>query len=86
MPEHIRSLSYFMFLHLYHNAHASVSATAAMLSHCLYLLLVVGDNAADKVGVGVPERGHEVTQLLLVQLAHGAEHALTGFGRTVHGV
>lgn len=52
----------------------------------LYLFLVVGDDAADEVRVGVPERGHEVTQLLLVQLAHSAEHALTCFERTVHGV
>ena len=41
-------------------------------------LLVVGDDAADKVGVGVPQGGHEVGQLLLVQLAHRAEHALLG--------
>lgn len=47
---------------------------------------MVWDDAADKVRVGVSEGGHEVTQLLLVQLAHGAEHALTGFERTVHGV
>ncbi len=47
---------------------------------------MVGDDATDKVGVGVPECGHEVTKLLLVQLAHSAEHALTGFERTMHGV
>ena len=38
---------------------------------------MVGDDAADEVGVGVPERGHELGQLLLVQLPHRAEHALT---------
>ena len=43
-----------------------------------HLLLVVGDDAADKVGVGVPQRGHELGQGLLVQLAHRAEHALLG--------
>ena len=32
-----------------------------------HLLLVVGDDAADEVGVGVPQRGHELGQLLLVQ-------------------
>ena len=37
---------------------------------------MVGDNAADKVWVGVPQGGHELGQLLLVQLAHGTEHAL----------
>lgn len=43
--------------------------------------LVVGNDAADKIGVGVPQRGHQLGQLLLVQLAHGAEHALLGFVR-----
>ena len=41
-------------------------------------LLVVGDDAADEVGVGVPQRGHELGQLLLVQLTHGPEHPLLG--------
>lgn len=45
---------------------------------------MVGNDAADEVWVGVPERGHEVTQLLLVQLAHSAEHSLTGSGCTVN--
>ena len=49
-----------------------------------YLLLVVGDDAADEVGVGVPQRGHELGQLLLVELAHRAEHALTGLEGTGH--
>ena len=43
-----------------------------------HLLLVVGDDAAQEVGVGVPERGHELGERLLVQLAHRAEHALLG--------
>lgn len=47
---------------------------------------MVGDDAADKVGVGVSERGHQVPQLLLVQLAHGAEHAFTRLEGTVHGI
>lgn len=40
------------------------------------LLLMVGDDAADKVGVGVAQGGHQFAQLLLVQLPHCAEHAL----------
>lgn len=53
-----------------------------------YLFLVVGNDAADKVGVRVPQGGHELGQLLLVQLAHGAEHAFTGLegaGHLGHG-
>jgi len=50
----------------------------------MYLLLVVGDDATDKVGVGVPQSGHELGQLLLVQLAHRAEHTLAGLEGTGH--
>lgn len=39
---------------------------------------MVWDDAADKVGIGVPQCGHQLRQLLLVQLSHGAEHALLG--------
>ena len=39
-------------------------------------LLVVGDDAADEVRVGVVQRLHQLAQLLLVRLADGAEHAL----------
>lgn len=42
-----------------------------------YLFLVVGDDTPDKVGVGVVECLHEASQLLLVRLAHGVEHAFT---------
>lgn len=45
---------------------------------------MVGDDAANKVGVGVPQSGHELGQLLLVQLAHCAEHALAGLKGTGH--
>lgn len=45
---------------------------------------MVGDDAADKVGVCVPQSGHELGQLLLVQLAHCAEHALAGLKGTGH--
>lgn len=41
-----------------------------------HLLLVVRDDAADEVGVGVPQRGHQLGQLLLVELPDSAEHAL----------
>lgn len=37
---------------------------------------MIGDDAANKVGVGVPQGGHEFGQLFLIQLTHGAEHAL----------
>ncbi len=46
-----------------------------------YPLLVVGDDAADKVGLGVVQRNHQFAQRLLVKLTHCAEHALLGFGR-----
>lgn len=44
-----------------------------------YSFLVVGDDAANKVGVGVPQCGHELGERLLVQLADRAKHALLGF-------
>lgn len=47
--------------------------------------LVVGDDAAHEVGVGVSESGHELGQLLLVELADCAEHALLGFVRGAEG-
>ncbi len=40
---------------------------------------MVGDDAADKVGVGVPQCGHELGQRLLVELSHCAKHALFRF-------
>ena len=42
------------------------------------LLLVVGDNAADEVRVGVPECDHQLRELLLIELGDGAEHPLPG--------
>lgn len=41
-----------------------------------YPLLMVGDDAAEEVGVGVPQRGHQLGERLLVQLADGPEHSL----------
>lgn len=40
---------------------------------------MVGDDTADKVGVGVPQSGHELGERLLVELANGTKHALLGF-------
>lgn len=40
---------------------------------------MVGDDAANKVGVGVPQCGHELSERLLVELANSAKHALFGF-------
>lgn len=45
---------------------------------------MVGDDAANKVGVCVPQSGHELGKLLLVQLAHRAEHALACLKGTRH--
>lgn len=39
---------------------------------------MVRDDAANKIGVGVSQRGHQFGQLLLVQLSHSAEHTLLG--------
>lgn len=43
-------------------------------------LLVVGDDAAHKVGLRVVQRGHQLAQRLLVQLPHRAEHPLLRLG------
>lgn len=43
-------------------------------------LLVVGDDASHKVGVGVAQSDHQLGKLLLVQLRNCAEHALSGSG------
>lgn len=41
-------------------------------------LFMVGDDAAYKVGVGIPECHHELGELLLVQLTNSSEHSLPG--------
>lgn len=56
---------------------------------CIYSFFMVGDDAADKIGVGVPQCRHELGERLLVELSHGAKHALFCFiggtkGRLVH--
>lgn len=43
-----------------------------------YPLLMVWNNASDKVGLGVVQCGHEFGQRLLVELSHCAEHSLLG--------
>lgn len=42
------------------------------------LLLVIGDNAADKVGVGIAKGNHQLGELLLVKLRDCPEHPLSG--------
>ena len=41
---------------------------------------MVGNDAAHKVGVGVPQRRHQTRELLLVELTHGTEHAFARAG------
>jgi len=55
-----------------------------------YLLLMIWNDAAHKVGVGIIQRLHQFAQLFLVRLSNGSEHSLacrrtcstewTGFG------
>lgn len=49
-----------------------------------YPLLMIWNNASDKVGLGVVQCGHEFGQRLLVELPHCAEHSLLGFRATRH--
>lgn len=42
---------------------------------------MVGYDTAHKVGVGVPEGGHEFGKRLFIELTNRAEHALLGFIR-----
>lgn len=39
---------------------------------------MIGDDAADKAGVGVAEGGHEAAQGLFVELPHSPEHSTAG--------
>ena len=45
-------------------------------------LLMGGDDAAHKVRRGIAQCSHQLPQLLFVELAHSAEHALFGLGGT----
>lgn len=40
---------------------------------------MVGNDAANEVGVGVAESRHQLGERLFVELADGSEHALLGF-------
>ena len=40
---------------------------------------MIRDDAAHEVGVGVPERRHQLGERFFVELPDGAEHALLGF-------
>lgn len=54
---------------------------------CIYSFFMVGDDATDKIGVGVPQCCHELGEWLLVELSHGAKHALFCFiGGTKRGL
>jgi hypothetical protein len=44
--------------------------------------LVIGNDAAHKVGICVVERLHKLGELLLVQLTHCAKHAFLGASRS----
>lgn len=44
-----------------------------------YSFFVVGNDAANKIRVGVPQCGHELSEWLLVELAHSPKHALFRF-------
>lgn len=41
-----------------------------------YPFLMVRDDAAQEVGVGVAEGGHQFSEGLFVELSHSAKHAL----------
>lgn len=43
-----------------------------------YPLLMIWNDASDKVGLGVVQCSHEFGQRLLVELSHCAEHPLLG--------
>lgn len=40
---------------------------------------MIWNDAANEVGVGVAESGHQLGERLLVELPDGSEHALLGF-------
>lgn len=42
---------------------------------------MIGDDAAHEVGVGVPERGHQLGERFFVELPDGPKHALLGLIR-----
>lgn len=44
-----------------------------------YALLVIRNDAANEVGVGVAESSHQLGEGFFVELPDGAKHALLGF-------
>lgn len=50
-----------------------------------YPFFVIRDDAADEVWARVSQGGHQLGQLLLVQLPHCPEHALLGLGSAREG-
>ncbi len=50
-----------------------------------HLLLMIGDDASDKVRVGVSESGHQICQLLFVQLSYCTEHSLASLDGSMQG-
>lgn len=45
----------------------------------IYPFFMIWNDAADKVGVGIPQGGHQFGQLLLIELSNSTEHAFLGF-------
>lgn len=64
---------------LYESTPHSQDVLVAVYCIGLYLLLMVGDDTTDKVGVGVPQGSHQFGQLFFVELSHCSEHTLPGF-------
>ena len=58
------------------NNSASRQANPAHTEKAAYLLLMVGDDAADKVRMCLVEGLHQIGQLLLVELTNRTEHTL----------
>lgn len=56
-----------------------------MLWERTHPFLVVGDDAADEVGLCVVKRGHQFGERLFVELADGTEHSFLGLRGTRHG-
>ena len=69
-------LEYDYYIHMYAPKHACASQqTHIHTEKENYLLLVVGDDTADKVRLCLTESLHQVGQLLLVKLTDCTEHA-----------
>lgn len=64
-----------------------MSRTEWGVKHLLssHLFLMVGDYASDKVRVGISQGGHQICQLLFVQLSYCTEHSLTSLDCSMQG-